>query len=59
MGQQKKTPLICGIAYDAYLEKVKQFHGYAAPGLLLGGFLVDLAYQPYTQKRAGHRIAPG
>jgi formylmethanofuran dehydrogenase subunit E len=30
-------------SYDEFLEIVKSFHGYAAPGLMLGGFMVDLA----------------
>lgn len=31
--------------YGEYLEMVKNFHGYAAPGMVLGGFMVDLAYK--------------
>jgi hypothetical protein len=30
-------------SYEEYLSAVKSFHGYAAPGLMLGGFMVDLA----------------
>ena len=30
-------------SYDEYLNTVKSFHGYAAPGLMMGGFMVDLA----------------
>ena len=30
-------------SYDEYLSGVKSFHGYAAPGLMMGGFMVDLA----------------
>lgn len=30
-------------SYDQYVEMVKTFHGYTAPGLLAGGFMVDLA----------------
>ena len=30
-------------SYDEYLSVVKSFHGYAAPGLMMGGFMVDLA----------------
>ncbi len=29
--------------FDEFLDIVKSFHGYAAPGLILGGFMVDLA----------------
>ena len=30
---------------DEYLDKVRKFHGYTAPGVIIGGFMVDLAYQ--------------
>ncbi|MCU0573269.1 MAG: FmdE family protein [Syntrophobacteraceae bacterium] len=30
-------------SFDEYLDLVKSFHGYAAPGLIMGGFMVDLA----------------
>ena len=30
-------------AYDEYVHLVKSFHGHLAPGLVIGGFLVDLA----------------
>ena len=29
--------------YEEYVDQVKRFHGHVAPGLLLGGFMVDLA----------------
>ena len=32
-------------SYDEYLNAVKSFHGYAAPGSVMGGFMVDLALQ--------------
>lgn len=34
---------ICSKTYEEYIELVTSFHGYAAPGLLVGGFMVDLA----------------
>ena len=30
-------------SFDEYVGMVKSFHGYAAPGLLVGGFMVDAA----------------
>jgi formylmethanofuran dehydrogenase subunit E len=36
---------ICGRTYDEYIEMVKAFHGHVAPGMVLGGFLVDLAHR--------------
>ena len=29
--------------YNEYLEQVRRFHGHTAPGVLVGGFMVDLA----------------
>lgn len=31
--------------YDEYLEQVRLFHGHIAPGMVIGGFMVDLALQ--------------
>lgn len=34
---------ICTYSYEEYLHLVKSFHGNLAPGLIIGGFIVDLA----------------
>lgn len=34
---------ICDYSYDEYIRLVKSFHGTLAPGLLIGGFMIDLA----------------
>jgi formylmethanofuran dehydrogenase subunit E len=34
---------ICTYSYEEYLQLVKSFHGNLAPGLIIGGFVVDLA----------------
>jgi formylmethanofuran dehydrogenase subunit E len=34
---------ICTYSYEEYVHLVKSFHGTLAPGLLIGGFIVDLA----------------
>ncbi|MEN6621270.1 MAG: formylmethanofuran dehydrogenase subunit E family protein [Smithella sp.] len=34
---------ICKYSYEEYLDRVKSFHGHVAPGLLIGGFIIDLA----------------
>ena len=31
--------------FEEYVERVRSFHGFAAPGVVIGGFMVDLAYQ--------------
>ena len=30
-------------SFDEFLQQVKSFHGYAAPGVVIGGIMVDLA----------------
>ncbi len=35
--------MICGHSTEEYVEMIKDFHGHLAPGLLIGGFMVDLA----------------
>jgi formylmethanofuran dehydrogenase subunit E len=34
---------ICAYSYEEYLRMVASFHGSPAPGLIIGGFMVDLA----------------
>jgi formylmethanofuran dehydrogenase subunit E len=34
---------ICGYTFEDYAELVKNFHGSEAPGVLIGGFMVDIA----------------
>ncbi|MCK9461393.1 MAG: formylmethanofuran dehydrogenase subunit E family protein [Proteobacteria bacterium] len=34
---------ICGHTREQFLEMARRFHGYPAPGLIAGGFMVDLA----------------
>jgi formylmethanofuran dehydrogenase subunit E len=31
--------------FEEFVERVKGFHGYEAPGVIIGGFMVDLAYR--------------
>ena len=38
-------PEICGRTVHEYLVLVEAFHGHTAPGMVLGGFTVDLAYR--------------
>ena len=40
---------ICGHTYDEYIEMIKAFNGHVAPGMVLGGFMVDLAYRKLPQ----------
>ena len=34
---------VCGYTIEDYITKIEKFHGHLAPGLLIGGFMVDLA----------------
>ena len=36
---------IRGHSYDEYIEMIKAFHGHVAPGMVFGGFMVDLVYR--------------
>ena len=36
---------ICDHTYDEFINMVKAFHGHIAPGMIVGGFMVDLAYR--------------
>ena len=38
-----RTPVIGPYTFDEYIEAAERFHGYAAPGLVVGGFMVDAA----------------
>ncbi len=40
---------ICGHTYDEYGGMIKAFNGHVAPGMVLGGFMVDLAYRNLPQ----------
>ena len=42
-------PVICGISLADFLIRMEEFHGYRAPGLLLGGLMVDVADQELGQ----------
>ena len=40
---------ICDHTYDEYIEMIKSFHGHVAPGMVLGGFMVDMANESLPQ----------
>lgn len=40
---------ICGHTYDQYLDMVRAFHKHIAPGVVIGGLMVDLAYRNLPQ----------
>ncbi|MDY6906168.1 MAG: FmdE family protein [Thermodesulfobacteriota bacterium] len=36
--------MICGRTHDEVIQDIKNFHGFVAPGLLIGAHMVDLLY---------------
>ncbi len=36
---------LCGKSYEEFCEAVERFHGWKAPGVVIGGFMVDLAQE--------------
>jgi formylmethanofuran dehydrogenase subunit E len=36
---------VCSVGVEEFVRRVKEFHGAAAPGVVLGGYMVDLAYR--------------
>jgi len=47
---KKEGVMIRSYTFDEYIDRVSSFHGYAAPGVIIGGFMVDLAYRYLPQK---------
>ena len=41
--------MICGRSVEVFLDEIRDFHGFVAPGLVLGGFMVDIAKQGLEQ----------
>ena len=39
---------ICNMTLEEYTNKISAFHGHEAPGLIIGGFMVDLAMKNFT-----------
>jgi len=44
-----QADMICQYTVDQYIEKLIAFHGNFAPGLLLGGFMVDAAVRRVSE----------
>ncbi len=43
--------------FEEFVERVRAFHGFAAPGVLIGGFMVELAYRNLPEERLFDAIA--
>lgn len=46
---RQRQATVCNMNLSRYISEVKAFHGYAAPGMVLGGFMVDLALSRFPQ----------
>jgi formylmethanofuran dehydrogenase subunit E len=42
---KKRDLKIQSYTFEEFVDLVTSFHGYAAPGVIIGGFMVDLAYR--------------
>jgi formylmethanofuran dehydrogenase subunit E len=42
---QVRKKSICSVPIQDFVRRVEDFHGAAAPGVVLGGYMVDLAYR--------------
>ena len=40
---KQSTATVAGITFEEYIDRVRAFHGFEAPGVVLGGFMVELA----------------
>lgn len=38
-------PTVCGKSYEEFYHAIESFHGWKAPGVVIGGFMVDLAQE--------------
>jgi len=36
-------PTVCGKSFEDFLTTIQRFHGWPAPGVVIGGYMVDLA----------------
>jgi formylmethanofuran dehydrogenase subunit E len=36
---------VCGRSYEDFLTTIRNFHGWIAPGVVIGGFMVDMAQE--------------
>ena len=41
----QNSPTVCGRSYIDFLSTIQRFHGWIAPGVVIGGLMVDLAQE--------------
>jgi formylmethanofuran dehydrogenase subunit E len=42
---------ILSYTFEEYVERVRTFHDFAAPGVVIGGFMIEMAYQHLPKDR--------
>jgi len=53
----KPSVRIRSYTFEEFVERVRAFHTFAAPGVLIGGFMVDLAYRHLPEEGLFDAIA--
>lgn len=53
---QNDLPVINGMTWTEFVNHVENFHGYAAPGVLVGGIMVELAKAELDKLHGGERV---
>jgi hypothetical protein len=41
----RNAPTVCGKSYEEFYQTIERFHGWKAPGVVIGGFMVDFAQE--------------
>jgi formylmethanofuran dehydrogenase subunit E len=41
----RKLQIVCGKSYEEFTNAIERFHGWKAPGVVIGGLMVDLAQE--------------
>ncbi len=47
---------ICGYSFNQYVERAASSHAHPAPGVIIGGFMVDLAYRHLPEQPLIHAL---
>lgn len=53
---QDDLPIINGMGWNDFIDHVESFHGYAAPGVLVGGIMVEMAKAELDKLHNGERV---
>ena len=54
--KQNDLPIINGMTWSEFVNHVEGFHGYAAPGVLVGGIMVEMAKAELDKLNDGKRV---